>query len=297
MTDTRQNGLRTVGTICAILMGIVFLVSGGWKVLMPFQTGEVLEQAKVPGGLGSLGAAVLGTLEVFTAILLFLPSCRKWGGLLSSALLVFFMSWIGVYYHALHGMDCSCFPIIKRTIGPGFFISDGVMLLMSIAAFAWSPGVRRFRIPAVAFASVAALALISFGVNAKERGAAQVPNPLIVDGKPENLNHGKVFIFFYDPSCEHCDAASRYMSTFQWKDTRVVAIPTVNPQWAESFLHDTHLKAGTSLELAKMRAAFKFVDPPFGAAVVDGQTKETFNQAEFDKPSPKPQLEKLGFVQ
>jgi hypothetical protein len=236
-------------------------------------------------------------VELFTAVLLFWPAYRKWGGLLASALLIFFMSWIGHYYGALHGMDCSCFPIIKRTIGPGFFISDGVMLLMSAAAFLWSPPVRRFRVPAVALASLAALALVSFGVNAKERGAAQIPNPLVVDGKPENLNHGKVFVFFYDPSCMHCDAASRYMSTFNWKDTRIVAIPTVNPQWADSFLHDTHLKAATSLELAKMRNAFKFVDPPYGVALVDGETKETFNQAQFDKPSPKPDLEKLGFVQ
>jgi hypothetical protein len=87
------------------------------------------------------------------------------------------------------------------------------------------------------------------------------------------------------------------MSTFNWKDTRVVAIPTVNPQWAESFLHDTHLKAGTSLELAKMKKAFPFVDPPFGVALVDGNPEATFNQAQFNKPLPKPELEKLGFVQ
>lgn len=297
MIENGRSSLRNVGAICAILLGIVFLVSGGWKVLMPFQTGELLEQAQVPAGLGVLGASVLGTLELFTAVLLFIPSCRRWGGLLSSSLMVFFIAWIGYFYHTLVGRECSCFPLIKRTIGPGFFIGDGIMLLMALAAVLWSPTVRRFRVPAVALASVAILALVSFGVSAKERQSVQVPTPLMVDGKPENLTHGKVFVFFYDPSCEHCDAASRYMSTFNWKDTQVVAIPTVNPQWAASFLHDTHLKAGTSLELAKMKKAFPFVDPPFGVALVDGNPKETFNQGQFNKPLPKAELEKLGFVQ
>lgn len=297
MIENGRSGLRTIGAVCAILLGVVFLVSGGWKVLMPYQTGELLEQAQVPAGLGVLGASVLGGLELFTAVLLFVPSYRKWGGLLGSALMIFFIGWIAFYYQKLVGHECSCFPIIKRTVGPGFFVGDGIMLLMALAASAWSPNVRRFRVPAFALASVALLAVVSFGVNAKERHSVQVPTPLIVDGKPENLTHGKIFVFFYDPSCEHCDAASKFMSTFNWKDTRVVAIPTVNPQWAESFLHDTHLKAGTSLELAKMKKAFPFVDPPFGVALEDGNPKETFNQAQFNKPLPKAELEKLGFVQ
>lgn len=297
MSEQVRRSLRTVGAACAILMGIVFLVSGSWKVLMPFQTGELLEQAKVPAGLGVAGASALGALELLTAVLLFIPSCRRWGGLLGSALMIFFIAWIGFYYNDLHGQACSCFPLIKRTIGPMFFVTDGIMLLMTLGAAAWSPAVRRVRVPAVALASVAVLALLSLGVNAKTNAPKEVPTPLVVDGKPQDLTHGKVFVFFYDPSCEHCDAASKYMSTFHWKDTRVIAIPTVNPQWAESFLHDTHLKAGTSLELAKMKKAFPFVDPPFGVALVDGNAKARFTQAQFNSPLPKPELEKLGFVQ
>ena len=297
MSENGQKGRRIVAATCAILLGIVFLVSGGWKVLMPFQTGELLEQAQVPAGFGVLGASVLGTLELFAAVLLFLPQFRRWGGLLSSALMIFFIGWIGYYYHVLVGHECSCFPLIKRSVGPGFFIGDGIMLLMALAALFWSPQVRRFRVPVMALTGLAVLAIVSFGVSAKARESVQVPTPLLVDGKLENLTHGKVFVFFYDPSCEHCDAASKFMSTLNWKDTKVIAIPTVNPQWAESFLHDTHLKAGTSPELAKMKKAFPFVDPPFGVALVDGNPKETFGQAQFNKPLPKPDLQKLGFVE
>ena len=129
---------RTVAAVSAVLLGIIFLVSGGWKVLDPFKTGELLEQAKVPAGFGTLGAATLGAVELLAAFLLFVPQVRRWGGLLGSALIVFFLGWIGYYYSALVGKECSCFPLIKRSIGPGFFISDGVMLLLGLAAFAWS---------------------------------------------------------------------------------------------------------------------------------------------------------------
>jgi hypothetical protein len=152
-------------------------------------------------------------------------------------------------------------------------------------------------VPAVAFTALVVFAGASFGVNAAERRGHQAPSPIVVDNQPQDITHGKVFLFFYDPSCAHCDAASKFMSTLNWGDTRVIAIPTINPQWAGSFLHDTHLKAGTSLEVEKLKKAFPFVDPPFGVALVGGLPRETFAQAQFNKPLPEPDLKKLGFVQ
>ncbi len=302
MAQELTNGKRKAALIAALLMAFVFLVSGGWKVLSPFQTGELLEQAQVPAGLGVLGASSLGTLELFTAFLLIIPMFRRWGGLLGSALLLFFIAWIARYYHVLAGQECSCFPLIKRTVGPGFFISDAVMLGLCVIAFAWTPAfawaplVRRVRLPAMLLASLVVLAGVSFGVNAAQRRGTPVPNPVIVDNKPEDLTHGKAFLFFYDPSCMHCDAAARYMSTLNWGNTRVVAIPTINPQWAGSFLHDTKLKASTSLELDKLKKAFPFVDPPFGVALQDGHAVETFGQKQFDPPAPGPELKKLALA-
>jgi hypothetical protein len=280
----------------AILLGVIFLVSGGWKVLSPFQTGELLEQAQVPGGWGPLGATALGTLELLAALLLFLPKYRRLGGILGSALMIFFIGWVSFYYPKLVGHECSCFPIIKRTVGPGFFISDAVMLLFGLAAWAWSARVASLRIPASLLVGLAALAGVSFGVNAATAKSSNVPNPVIVDGKPADLRHGKVFLYFYDPECSHCDAAAKFMSKLDWADTNVVAIPTHDPQFAKDFLHDTHLKAGTSLEIAKLRNAFKFVDPPYGVALVDGQVKATYPQSQFNEPLPAPDLRKLGFV-
>src|SRR5580658_11068113 len=84
--------------IGGILLGLLFVVSGGWKVLEPFTTGQLLEQAKVPAGWGPLGAAALGSLELFAAVLLFLPRFRRLGGLLGGALLLFFLAWVAYYY-------------------------------------------------------------------------------------------------------------------------------------------------------------------------------------------------------
>jgi uncharacterized membrane protein YphA (DoxX/SURF4 family) len=286
---------RTAASVAAILLGIIFLVSGGWKLLSPFQTGQLLEEAKVPAGWGALGASALGTLEVFAAVLLFVPALRRWGGLLGSALILFFIAWVGFYYSALAGQECKCFPLIKRTVGPGFFAGDGVMLLLGLAAYFWSPAVRRTRTALASFLSIACMALVSFGAQAARAKNVQVPTPVVVDGKPSNLAQGKVFLFFYDPSCMHCDAAAKFMSKLDW-NARVVSVPTVNPQWAAEFLRDTHLKAGTSLELAKLRKAFQFVDPPYGVALNDGSVQQTFGQAQFNAPSPGPDLKKLGFV-
>jgi len=293
----RSNWKRTAATIAAILLGIVFLVSGGWKVLNPFDTGQLLEEARVPAGMGLAGAVTLGVIEVFAAFLLFTPRFRRWGGALGSALIIFFICWIAYYYRALVGHECNCFPIIKRTVGPGFFIGDGVMLLFGVLALAWSPRVRAgVRAPVMALIAVAAVAGVSFGVQAARAANVQVPNPVVVDGKPQDLRQGKVFLFFYDPECSHCDEAARFMSTLNWGDTKIVAIPTHDPQFAADFLHDTHLKASTSLEIAQLKKAFPFVDPPYGVALVDGRTQATFPQMQFNAPLPAPDLKKLSFV-
>ena len=297
MTEPDVRWRRAVAGICAILLGVVFLVSGAAKTLLPFQAGEVLEQSKVPAGMGVLGAAGLGTLELFTAFLLFTPRFRRWGGVLGSALMIFFLCWIAYYYRDLVGKECNCFPIIKRTVGPGFFISDGVFLLWGLAAAVWSPRVHRVRGPVVAFLALVVIAGTSVGVNAVERHNVQVPTPLTVDGKSQDVSRGKVFLYFYNPECSHCLAAARFLSTLHWGGTKIVGVPTNDPQFAKDFMDDSQFHVSTSLDVAKLRKAFTFVDPPFGVALQNGQVKETFTPAQFNEPSPKADLEKLGFVE
>ena len=117
-------------------------------MLDPFKTGELLEQAKVPAGFGTTGRVHAGHHGSCLRRSCFsIRSCGAGAACLGSALIVFFLGWIGYYYSALVGKECSCFPLIKRSIGPGFFISDGVMLLLGLAAFPWSAKVLSAKLP------------------------------------------------------------------------------------------------------------------------------------------------------
>ena len=288
---------RNGAAFSALLLGVIYLVSGGWKVLSPFTTGDLLEMVRVPAGLGAWGATGLGAIELLAAFLLFLPRFRRWGGWLGGAMLVFFMAWIGFYYRELVGQDCSCFPILRRTVGPGFFVGDTVLLLLAMMAAVWSPPVRSIRAPRAALAAISLVALGSYGTNAVRQSGVRAPSPILVDGTPQSITNGNVLLFFYNPECGHCDTAARFLSGFRWRDARVIAIPTQEPQFAASFLRDTHLKAGTSLEVEKLRRTFSFVDTPFAVALVDGRPRTTFGPAELTPPSPEKELRKLGFIQ
>jgi hypothetical protein len=93
----------------------------------------------------------------------------------------------------------------------------------------------------------------------------------------------------------HCDAAARRMAKLNWKDTSVIAIPIDQPQFAASFLHDTGLKAGTSLDLKPMRDVFPFVNAPYAVALSNGRQKAAVGN--FDESEPARTLRKIGFVE
>ena len=85
----------------------------------------------MPSALALPGTLALGIGETLGAVLILVPRFRRWGAWLIGLLLVVFMVYIGANYSALVGKDCSCFPLVKRAIGPAFFLEDGAMLLMA----------------------------------------------------------------------------------------------------------------------------------------------------------------------
>lgn len=284
-----------LATVSAALLGILFLVSGSWKLTDPFQWSQALTQFLVPSAVSMPFTVMLGIGEVFGAVLIVIPRYRKWGGWLIALMLVAFMVYIGLNYGALVGKDCSCFPLVKRSVGPGFFIGDAVMLAMSAAAVAWSPKPHGFRPLAVILGIVTVFAGVSYGVSATHQTGLKAPDSITVDGKEYSLQTGKVFLFFYDPECMHCDAAARRMSKLKWGGTQVVSIPTRVPQFAASFLKDTGLKAGTSPDTVKLREIFKFVDPPYGVVLEGGRQKATV--VNFEESEPAKTLRPLGYIE
>jgi uncharacterized membrane protein YphA (DoxX/SURF4 family) len=289
---------KAIGGVCAVLLAILFFVSGAWKLTDPFFWSQFLVELRMPAALALPGALAVGIGETLGAVLVLVPRFRRWGAWLLGFLLVVFMVYIGANYSALVGKDCSCFPMVKRTIGPGFFAGDGAFLLMAILAGMWARTSESIRGALVILGAVVVFAGASFGVNMARESGLQAPASITVDGKPLSLQQGNTFLFFYDPTCTHCEAAARKMAKLNWKDTKVVAIPIDTPQFAASFLHDTGFKAGTSNDLDLLRGTFKFATAPYGVALVRGHQKATVDVGTFETDGqPQALLHGLGFVE
>ena len=289
---------KAIGGVCAVLLAILFFVSGAWKLTDPFTWSQALVEFRMPGALALPGALAAGICETLGAILILVPRFRRWGAWLIGFLLVVFMVYIGANYGALVGKDCSCFPLVKRTVGPAFFVGDGAMFVMAVVAGMWARASESLRGALVILGAVVVFAGASFGVNLARESGLKAPPAITVDGKPFSLQEGKTFLFFYDPTCSHCEAAARKMAKLNWKDTNVVSIPIDTPQFAASFLHDTGLKAGTSNDLALLQKTFKFATAPYGVALVRGHQKATVDVGTFETDGqPATLLRGLGFIE
>ena len=289
---------KAIGGVCAVLLAILFFVSGAWKLTDPFVWSQALVEFRLPQALALPGALALGVGETLGAVLILVPRFRRWGAWLIGFLLLVFMVYIGANYSALVGNECSCFPLVKRTVGPAFFLGDGLMFLMAVVAGMWARSSENIRAALVILGAVVVFGGVSFGVNSARASGLQAPASITVDGKPFSLQEGKTFLFFYDPTCTHCEAAARKMAKLNWKGASVVAVPIDTPQFAASFLHDTGFKAGTSNDLDLLRGTFKFATAPYGVALVRGRQKATVDVGVFEKDGePAATLHGLGFVE
>lgn len=288
-------GWKTLAShISALGLAILFIVSGVWKIVDPFTWRTMVEQLLVPYALSMPLTLALGITETFAGVLILVPRFRRWGAWLTIILLVVFMIYMGIFYSTLKGKDCSCFPWLERTVSPEFFIGDIVMLLFAIVAGIWARPSESKRSAAVVLGAITVFAAVSFGVNAARQTGIEAPASITVDGQPMQLHRGRVFLYFYDPQCLHCDMAAKKMSKYDWGETKIIALPTANPQWAEAFLKDTGLKAGTSLEAAKLKEIFPFGDPPYGVALEGGRMKAPISR--FEEAEPATTLRQHGFI-
>ena len=283
-----------VNWFSAIVLAIVFLVSGLYKIMDAQGWAVRLTQLRFPESLSLAAALAVGITETLTGVLVLVPKFRRWGAVLSGALLVVFMVYMGVNYSALKGADCSCFPIVKRVVGPIFFVGDAALLGLALCAAAWSKPASGLRSAMVILGAVAVFAGVSYGVTAARQTGAKAPDTVTVDGKPYSLQQGKILLFFFDPECTHCLDAGKRMSHYNWGDTKIVAIPIQQPQFAGAYLDDTKLNAVVSNDLEKLKSVFPFVSVPAGVALVDGHEKMPLSK--FENPEPENTLKQLGFV-
>jgi uncharacterized membrane protein YphA (DoxX/SURF4 family) len=284
-----------VSWVSAILLAILFLASGVWKIADPIGWAARVIQLQVPPVLSMPVTLGVGASEVFAAVLLLVPRFRRWGAWLTGLLLAGFMVYIGYHYNTLRGEECSCFPWLKRSVGPQFFIGDLIMLAMAVAAGKWANPSHSRRGAALVLAAIAVFTAAFFGVTMAQQSGIEAPVSVTVDGSPYPLRSGRVFVYFFDPACSHCFEAAKQMSAYPWGEARVLAVPTATPQFAAQFLADTGLKASLTNDEAVLREKFKFNDPPFAVALEDGRQKAAITH--FDSSEPAKTLRGLGWIE
>jgi len=278
----------------AILLSALFLLSGLWKITDTQGWAQRIAQLKVPGALSLPAALLAGIAETVGAVLILVPRFRRWGAILIGLLLVAFMAYFAANYAALRGADCSCFPWVKRAVGPRFFLGDLAMLALAGMAGIWSKPPGKLRAMALIAGTVAVLALVSFGVNEVRQTGTKAPPSIMVGGQPYSIEHGKYFVFFFNPACSHCFDSAKRMATFSWSHTRVVAVPVELPQFAPQFLEETGLKAVVTPDFELLKRTFGYTAYPFGIALENGREKAPV--ARFDQTEPERTLRRLGFV-
>lgn len=290
------NWKNAAGHVAAALVALIFLSSGIWKMTDPFGWARLMEELLVPVKFSLPLALFLAVAETTGGVLILVPRFRRWGAYLICGLLAVFMIYIGTHYSQLVGKDCTCFPLVKRAVNPMFFVEDGGMLLAALIAGFWARPAANFGRAAALLAVIVLSTGIVYGTAVMHQTGAKAPDSIIVDSKPYSLQYGRIFIFFYDPNCSHCDAAARSMSKLTWKsDVTVIGVPTENPRFAAAFLRDTSLKAKTSLDLDVLKKTFPFGDPPYGVALDNGH--EIGPVPHYEGSEPADTLRKLGFIE
>ena len=161
--------------VAAILLSLLFLVSGLWKATDAQGAAVRMAQAGVPESLSLTAALVFGIAETLGGVLLLVPRFRRWGSILTGFLLLAFMVYFALNYNLLRGADCSCFPWGMRVVGPGFFVGDGLMLLLAVLAGIWSRPPEGLRPAIMVLGAVVVFALVSYGAGAVRQTGVKAP--------------------------------------------------------------------------------------------------------------------------
>ena len=284
------------GAASAIILSLLFLASGIWKLTDLDAAAQRMVQSLVPVGLSMPAALAVAAGETLAGVMLLLPRSRRWGAWLAGLMLVLFMLYIGVFYNRLLGEDCNCFPWIQRVVGPAFFAGDAAMLALAGLAGWGSSQPQDGARAAIALGCVCLAAGGAYLLAASRRNHAVVPETVMVDGRRLALHRGRFLLYFFDPECSHCFSVAQEMARKDWGTTRIVVLATREQRFASSFLTDTRLRAGISPDSDTLRKALPFTDPPYAVAVDQGRVVAMFNSGQMEDAEYYATLQRLGFL-
>jgi uncharacterized membrane protein YphA (DoxX/SURF4 family) len=284
------------GLASAVVLSLLFLASGIWKLADLDATAERMVQSLVPVALSAPAALAAAVCETFAGVLLLIPRHRRWGAWIAGLMLVAFIIYIAVLYNRLLGEDCNCFPWIRRVVGPAFFAGDAAMLALAGLAGQWSSKSRGCLQAAMILGGVCLVTAGSYTVSTVRRSQADAPATATVGGQPFNLQQGRILLYFFDPECSHCYAVATEMAKRDWGSTRVVAVATTQQRFALNFIKATGLRAGISPDAETLRKAFPFTDPPYAVALDRGKAVAKFNSGQMESEAYYQALKRLGHL-
>ena len=82
--------------VSAILLTVLFLISGLWKITDAQGAAVRMAQAKVPESVSLVAAIVFGVVETVAAVLVLIPRLRRWGAFLAGLLLAAFLAYFAL---------------------------------------------------------------------------------------------------------------------------------------------------------------------------------------------------------
>lgn len=286
---------NAVAWLCAVLIGVFFIGAGLWKLTDHLGAATRMTQMLVPGSLSVFTAVFFGVAEVFGGVLLIVPRYRRWGAVLCTLMLIAFMVYMGWNYKTLQGMDCTCFPWLKRAVGPAFFWSDALMMGMAMLAGWWARQSDGGRGAGVILASTLVLAGAAYGITESRQSGTPAPASITVEGQPYSLQQGRILLYFYDPECSHCNQAAKEMAKHKWLETTIIGVPSRVKQFGQYFMESTGLKGKNSPDHDSLKKIFPHGDPPYGVLLEHGRMKTGLPI--FEGSEPENTLRKNGFIE
>jgi hypothetical protein len=169
------------------------------------------------------------------------------------------------------------------------------MLVLAVLAGVWAKPSEGKRSTVLVLAAVCVFALVSYGAAAVRQSGALAPASITVGGEAFPLRQGRIFLYFFNPECTHCLDAAKRLASLNWGDTKVVGVATEQFRFARQFMQEAGFQGGVSEDVAPLREAFPFSDPPFAVAIQEGRQKLSITAFTSEKPFQ--ELKRLGFAQ
>lgn len=206
--ESESPALTWFRKLAPIILGLLFVVAGGSKVLDPRSFITSLASYGVPEALRYPLAMVLPGVELVLGFVLLLRWQVRTAAAATAGLMVVFLVAIAWGWSSGTLEECGCFgPFLERTPGEAFAI-DLVYLAMAIGLFVVSPATKfvtnTWRSGALAAMTLGAIALTMVAYNAGPGGlgATTTIGDAVVAGA--DLSTGEHLLYLFHHECPHC---------------------------------------------------------------------------------------------